>query len=468
MINPPDFSFIQIHLSVIEENLEELEKPDPKMARPELSKNILESFKALGEINLTEMEPEKLHVVHQKLSSLHERVEDVFGKHVMPKEVEEIREQLEKVEEQLPKIDFTKALPDETIVKIFSYTPEDRKTLRGVSTKFKAITDDEQLTHFHADTRLRNLQEAFKNEKGFSDRWDAHMKIVELRLKKSEKDPTPMNKYEELLRFQAERFPQDPFEDDSDLYTVEGFLEREKIIKNWNTFLFAKSAFPDKDLSEPVNKEELEKVCKEVKTFNLQRRTKIFAEIGLTEIPEEVNRLGHFIYRLSFADNKISYIPKNCFSGLTSLKVLALHHNQLTAIDKETFSGLTSLEWINLSNNQLTAIDKETFSGLTSLRQLRLHNNQLTAIDKETFSGLTSLEELGLHCNQLTAIDKETFSGLTSLEWINLSNNQLTAIDKETFSGLTSLQWLKLSNNQLTAIDDETRDSLKSIIQIEE
>ena len=177
MFFSPDFSFIQIHLIVIEENLKELEKPDPKVARPVLFNNVLESFKALDENNLSEMEPEKLHVVHQKLSSLHERVKGVFDKHVMPKVVEEIREQLEKVEEHLPKIDFTTPLPQETIIKIFSYTPDDRKTLRGVSKTFKAITDDEQLTQFHADIRLRNLEKAFKNEKGFSDRWDAHMKI---------------------------------------------------------------------------------------------------------------------------------------------------------------------------------------------------------------------------------------------------------------------------------------------------
>ena len=119
-------------------------------------KEVLESFKALGEMNLSEIERKKLHVVYQKLSSLQKRVEGVFDKHVMTKV-------------------------------------------------------EKQLAHFDADTRLRNLEEAFKNEKGFSDRWDAHMKIVELRLKKSEKDLTPKNKYEELLSFQAERFPPSPF-----------------------------------------------------------------------------------------------------------------------------------------------------------------------------------------------------------------------------------------------------------------
>ena len=143
MINPPEFSIIPNHLNVIEENLEKLEKTDPKMASPELFKEVLESFKALGEMNLSEIERKKLHVVYQKLSSLQKRVEGVFDKHVMTKV-------------------------------------------------------EKQLAHFDADTRLRNLEEAFKNEKGFSDRWDAHMKIVELRLKKSEKDLTPKNKYEEL------------------------------------------------------------------------------------------------------------------------------------------------------------------------------------------------------------------------------------------------------------------------------
>ncbi|NGX58290.1 MAG: Internalin-A [Chlamydiae bacterium] len=370
-------------------------------------------------------------------------------------------------------VDKITDLPVEILCEIFTYLPEDHKAFSQANTKIHWIAQDNFLKEIYSKTRLQQLESAFK-ESGFSERWEAHLNIVKCRLQANGKNISSRNIYNELIQFQMERFPSSPFENDSNPYTVEGFLEREKIIKNWNFYIFVKKIFPGNPFLPPIlppineitNKWNLDFIIEQARKLRLpvlMPSSVNLRNLELTEIPEEVRILGPTIRKIDFSSNLISYIPKNCFSVLTSLQKLWLNDNQITAIDKEAFSGLTNLQNLWLNNNQIALLDKEIFSALTSLQELWLSDNKIASLDKEIFSGLTSLQKLWLNNNQIASLDKEIFSGLTSLQVLCLRNNQIASLDKEIFSALTSLLELWLHNNQIASLDKEIFSGLTSL-----
>lgn len=389
-------------------------------------------------------------------------------------------------EQYIPKNDILSNLPDEMLIKIFSCLPYSREALKNVSKKFNVLTNDESLINDHAAIRLNDLKEAFNNVESFSERWTGQMNMVKSRLKALGKALSSKNIYRELIKFQAERFPS--IMDKNDPYMVDGYLEREKIIKKWNTYLFAEKAFRNKGLREPKNKNDLEHMISEIKEYDFSRDYSLNLQgIHLTEIPEEVTRYGATLFSIDLSENKIFYIPKNCFSELPNLEFLWLNNNRITTIEhgifsrnsnlqklylycnqietieEGAFSGLTRLDELWLSNNWMIAIDKGMLSSLTSLIVLELGNNRISTIDKEALSDLINLHVLGLKYNRITKIKKEMFSSLRRLQDLRLCNNQISAIKKEGFSGLANLQVLELNDNWISTIDKEAFSGLTSL-----
>jgi len=117
---------------------------------------------------------------------------------------------------------------------------------------------------------------------------------------------------------------------------------------------------------------------------------------------------------LSFADDQITTLPKEVFSGLSDLETLDLSFNKLTELPKEVFSGLSKLETLDLRYNQIAELPKEVFSGLSNLQTLDLEMNQLTELPKEIFSSLSNLKRLDLFGNHLEEDDIPGLSNLTA------------------------------------------------------
>lgn len=135
--------------------------------------------------------------------------------------------------------DHSVKLPDELWQYIFAYLSDKSESLKLVSQRFHSLVNDSILHNIWSQNRLNNIETQMRDS-GFSERWESHLQIVKHRLKTKEIEATPKAIYLELIKFQQERFPKPPFKCDANPYTAEGFLEREKLIKEWSYFLFAK------------------------------------------------------------------------------------------------------------------------------------------------------------------------------------------------------------------------------------
>ncbi|XP_035676486.1 uncharacterized protein LOC118415777 [Branchiostoma floridae] len=216
---------------------------------------------------------------------------------------------------------------------------------------------------------------------------------------------------------------------------------------------------------------------------------------GVTKVP----RLSHprlEVYLLS--NNRISRIPQNVFSWVSSMRRLYLDNCDLVddGITEESFSSLshlkylhlsqnrlrsvpttlpTSLEYLYLDGNEISAVGENTFVGLPNLRSLYLQGNNLTSesLHPAAFTSLAnltslylsgnkmgkldvifppSLEVLRLGNNSLSTISPETFLYLPHLQKLVLSDNTLETVPRGLFSGLLSLQYLHLDNNKLVTV----------------
>jgi hypothetical protein len=148
------------------------------------------------------------------------------------------------------------------------------------------------------------------------------------------------------------------------------------------------------------------------------------------------------IKSLQFNNRRLTSLPEEIFSGLTSLETIQLGSNQLTTLPKKIFSGLTSLQGVALNENQLASLPDGIFSGLSTLKWLVLCDNRLASLPEGIFSGLISLRELDINNNQITSLPDGIFSGLTSLRELYIKNNPFTSLPSGIFSGLTALQEL--------------------------
>ena len=153
---------------------------------------------------------------------------------------------------------------------------------------------------------------------------------------------------------------------------------------------------------------------------------------------------------LELADNMLSDLAPDIFSGPKFLLVLDLHGNQLTSLHPDLFKNHWILEAMDLSRNNLCELLPETFSPLTLISNLILDQNNFTAVQKNTFQDMEWLSWLFLNDNQLSSIEPGTFSGLGRLLKLQLSGNQLTMIESDMFIGAESLVELIISRNNIS------------------
>jgi Leucine-rich repeat (LRR) protein len=102
-------------------------------------------------------------------------------------------------------------------------------------------------------------------------------------------------------------------------------------------------------------------------------------------------------------------------------------------------SGLTYLQIISYSSSKLSYLPNNSFTGLSSLTSLYLNNNQITTLPIGIFDELIKLNNLELHNNQLTTLPIGIFDELVGLEGISLNNNQLTTLPSGLFYGLSKV-----------------------------
>ncbi|KAL1219527.1 Receptor-like kinase TMK3 [Cardamine amara subsp. amara] len=178
------------------------------------------------------------------------------------------------------------------------------------------------------------------------------------------------------------------------------------------------------------------------------------------------------LQKLNLHNNLFTSVPKDLFSGMSSLQEVFLENNPFVSWEiPDTIKEATSLQNLSLSNCSITGKIPEFFGSqsLPSLTNLKLSQNSLYGELPSSFTGsslqslylngnvklngsisilknMTSLTEIDLQGNAFTGPIPD-LSGLKSLRVFNVRENQLTGVVPPSLIGLSSLTTVNLTNN---------------------
>ncbi|CAH8348805.1 unnamed protein product [Eruca vesicaria subsp. sativa] len=176
---------------------------------------------------------------------------------------------------------------------------------------------------------------------------------------------------------------------------------------------------------------------------------------------------------LNLHDNLFDSVPKNLFSGLTSLQEAYLENNPFSPWEiPETLKEATSLQNLSLTSCNVTGTLPDFFSsqtlpsltrlelsqnllqgglpaslGSSSLQELHLNGQKLNG-SVSVLQNMTSLVEVDLQGNAFSGPIPD-LSGLQSLRIFNVRDNQLTGVVPPSLIGLKTLTTVNLTNNNL-------------------
>ena len=187
-------------------------------------------------------------------------------------------------------------------------------------------------------------------------------------------------------------------------------------------------------------------------------------------IPVLPNNFTHFVLQ----NSKVTILEKASFSQTyNALTNVNLQNLQLATIQVGAFEKLPSLQALHLPANKLTSLPTDVFSNLTSLNYLlitynnfehlphssicvaqKLVHNPIAELYRDDFFNLrySPVKLLGLNNCKLRRLRSDTFTYLNKLTTINLSGNKIDTFPKHIFSKLPYLSMLDVSYNLLQII----------------
>jgi Leucine-rich repeat (LRR) protein len=168
----------------------------------------------------------------------------------------------------------------------------------------------------------------------------------------------------------------------------------------------------------------------------------VAAEMGLTELPRDVERLTA-LTTLDVAHNALTGVPPLP----ESLRIVYLGDNELRDVP-DALRALRAVEYLGLDDNALTALPG-WLGELSSLVELRLQGNALASLPA-SIGQLQDLRELHTRGNGLTSLP-ETIGDLHALRHLDLRDNALTELPAS-IGALESLDVLDLRANPLRAL----------------
>ena len=113
--------------------------------------------------------------------------------------------------------------------------------------------------------------------------------------------------------------------------------------------------------------------------------------------PNAFEYLGNYLRELDLGHNVISSIPPALFSSSRRLQKIVLRSNRIAFLNRGIFSGLTSLQSLDLSENQLTQMPLELPN---QIQHLYLTNNPIARLDFLTLENLQTLNLCGTQIDE--------------------------------------------------------------------
>ncbi|CAH9129702.1 unnamed protein product [Cuscuta epithymum] len=148
---------------------------------------------------------------------------------------------------------------------------------------------------------------------------------------------------------------------------------------------------------------------------------------------------------LDISFNQLSGTLPNCWSSLSSLKVLNLGYNHnLSGTLPTSFGSLASLKALHLDNNKFTGPLPLSMKNCSSLVSLDLgHNDLFGPIPDWVGENLTQLVILVLTSNNFNASVPASMCHLQSLQLLDLSMNHISGTLPNCLSNLTKMMTVK-------------------------
>ncbi|KAJ0182678.1 hypothetical protein K1T71_002047 [Dendrolimus kikuchii] len=188
---------------------------------------------------------------------------------------------------------------------------------------------------------------------------------------------------------------------------------------------------------------------------------------GLTDLPAGLNTE---VRSLNISNNEISTFPRT-LSRFYTLVSLDISGNRLTELPGDALSNVTSLEVLNLSKNYfdswLTLNPNDVLQQAVKLKLLDLSNNKFKTMGNLANQELlisSSLETLILDSCEIDSIHgRSPLSGLSNIKVLKLNNNPIVRIQNLISSTLKSLY---LNNCDLTTIDHNELKYLPALLSL--
>ncbi|XP_069798684.1 decorin-like [Narcine bancroftii] len=133
------------------------------------------------------------------------------------------------------------------------------------------------------------------------------------------------------------------------------------------------------------------------------------------------------LVELHICDNKIKYVKKKPFDGMSNMFALELNRNPLQpkGVARGAFQGLTSLFYLRITETGLSEIPKDLPS---SISEIHLDRNRILKVEVDDFKNLSTLTRLRLSSNKIRYFANMTLSHMPNLQDLHLDNNRLFAI----------------------------------------
>uniref|UniRef100_A0A2L2YLK1 Insulin-like growth factor-binding protein complex acid labile subunit n=1 Tax=Parasteatoda tepidariorum TaxID=114398 RepID=A0A2L2YLK1_PARTP len=173
---------------------------------------------------------------------------------------------------------------------------------------------------------------------------------------------------------------------------------------------------------------------------------------NLKNVPSAINKLSKLQY-LNLANNQITVLPANAFSGLPGVKELRLDGNKINKIFPGAFNNiLRSLDKLHLQHNKIQKFERNVFKQMVKLKYLDISYNDFSKFAKTDFTDLTFLWFLNVSNNHLNEFPRSALTRNAQLRVLNASNNNLKEIDAYLLRGLRLLRDLYLAGNKIKTI----------------
>lgn len=159
------------------------------------------------------------------------------------------------------------------------------------------------------------------------------------------------------------------------------------------------------------------------------------------------------VYRLTFWNLEIFYLPANVTLHFTKLRTLQVKQCGLKGLTRST--DFIKLRRLYLGFNEIKNIPTTYFWHFCQLEVLSLFQNQIASIPLMAFRDLISLKRLSLNGNRLKSIDSRLFANCVSMEVVDLDNNELKAIDGSLFADQKRIRKIFMRGNRLESIETD-------------